>query len=211
MILWNLSTGQPQFETERLNGVGASVAFRPDAKEIVTGGNDDRIAIWDGHNGKLLRTFTGHQRPIMGAAYSPDGNRLVTFARDRSVRIWDPNRGRELMTVYESPPGTLTLGAQFTKDGKALALILSDGTVQIHESMPWNEHDYPTGDLQTGALPTGTLPTDDTTTSSTLTDGSTLTLRQRIELHNRRQMLGNQVTVDDLIHRPQTPTVNFRR
>jgi WD40 repeat protein len=173
------------YETTRTIGVGPSVAFSPDGSQIVTGGNDDRAIIWNADTGVPIHSMRGNNRPIMRSIFNGDGTRLVTLARDRTVRLWDTVKGRELMTVMQTPDGILPAGGAFTRDDKALVILLSNGQIEMFDSMPWEEAAYPEA------------------------ANAQMTLARRIELHNRRQLLGDHVTVEDLLHVPTLPTIDY--
>jgi WD40 repeat protein len=193
VAVFDVETGQLRYETPAIQGIGAGVTFDADGQWLITPSNDDRIYVWNAQTGQLDRTMIGHTRPVMGVALSPNKLRMASFARDRTVRLWDFPSGRELMTVVKTPDGKLPVGAGFTPDGLALIVIISDGTIQVHEAMPWREEDYP-GGPQDPTLPPNIAP---------------LTLAQRIELYNRRKLLGPHVTIDDLLHIPTYPTANY--
>ena len=64
-----------------------SVAFSPDGKRIVSGG-DDAVKLWDAGTGQELLTVKGHGDIVTSVAFSRDGNRIVTGG-DNTVRVWD--------------------------------------------------------------------------------------------------------------------------
>ena len=47
-----------------------------------------RIQLWS-VEGKLLRSFEGHQDMVVRVAFSPDGRRLLSADRISDVRLWD--------------------------------------------------------------------------------------------------------------------------
>ena len=58
--LWDVQSGK---ELRTFSGACHSVtavAFRPDGKQVLTGGDDRTARLWDAQSGKELRTFTGH-------------------------------------------------------------------------------------------------------------------------------------------------------
>src|SRR5262245_60108878 len=64
-------------------GMIKGLAFTPDGKYLVSGGDDKAIRVWDWQTGKIVRTIRGQVGPgeegkIFALALSPDGHRLVS-------------------------------------------------------------------------------------------------------------------------------------
>jgi WD40 repeat protein len=71
--VWDLATGKELF---RLVGHTASVggiAWTPDGKRIVSGGNDGHLIVWNAQTGKLLKRIMGTTSAMWSIALSPDG------------------------------------------------------------------------------------------------------------------------------------------
>jgi WD40 repeat protein/serine/threonine protein kinase len=66
-----------------------ALAFSPDGRILVTGGNEGSIQLWDWARGKELITFKGHATRIMSLAFSPDGSLLATGGADNTVKLWE--------------------------------------------------------------------------------------------------------------------------
>ena len=66
-----------------------TVAFSPDDKWIVSGGEDKTIRIWDSHTGKQIRVFEGHSAALSSVAVCPDGKKIVSGGRDLTLKIWN--------------------------------------------------------------------------------------------------------------------------
>ena len=52
--------------------------FSPDGRQIVTGGDDRLVNVWDVQTGTLVRFLAGHASGVRSAAFSPDGTLLAT-------------------------------------------------------------------------------------------------------------------------------------
>ncbi len=130
---WNLAGAQIQsFEGKFKNA--ASIAFSPDGKSVLTGGNEamfqakkDRLAIlWD-LSGKELQSLQGHQTDVNTAVFSPDGKFLLTASNDHTARLWDLN-GKVLQTFRTT--STVTSVA-YSPDGKYVLTGGKDNTTKI--------------------------------------------------------------------------------
>jgi WD40 repeat protein len=71
-----------------------ALAFSPDGKWFASGGQDNRIVLWETATGKKLYAFdaehgveTPHQGTITALTFTPQG-KLISSARDNSIRVW---------------------------------------------------------------------------------------------------------------------------
>jgi len=96
-----------------------SVAFSPDGKQIVSGGADKTLIIWDANTGKELQKLRGHTGPVKSVAFSPDGKQVVSGSDDRTLIIWDASSGRELQKLRGHTNSAYSVA--FSPDGKKIA------------------------------------------------------------------------------------------
>jgi WD40 repeat protein len=106
------------------------VAFSPDDKFLATGGDDQRVRLWDTTTGEEVPVTLRHTARVRALAWSPDGKRLAA-ASDRltgegAVKLWEMPAGRPLPGL----PGKAKVGRPFlalvrclafSPDGKRLA------------------------------------------------------------------------------------------
>jgi WD40 repeat protein/mono/diheme cytochrome c family protein len=76
-------------------GHALAVAFSPDGRRALSGGEDHTARLWDVATGREVRRLEGHTGEVLAVALSPDGQRALTAGSDRTVRLWDLSSGRE--------------------------------------------------------------------------------------------------------------------
>jgi WD40 repeat protein len=116
-------SGRERFEANDAHrGAVSAVCYTPDAREIVTAGNDGTIRQWDASSGRMLRVMND-AGAVHRLAISPDGTRLASTAlrapaNSPAFRIWDLTNG----ALKHEFPGKVNLPGKkalaFTTDGK---------------------------------------------------------------------------------------------
>eukprot|EP00741_Cyanophora_paradoxa_P003849 tig00000718_g3743.t1 len=66
-----------------------TVAFTEHSTQVLTGGLDNDIRIWDLRKGEVVMKLAGHTDTITSLRLSPDGTHVLSNAMDNSVRMWD--------------------------------------------------------------------------------------------------------------------------
>ncbi len=129
------------------------VAFSPDGKWIITGGEDRIARLWSfsGHVGgelQLKAYCKGHAERINDVDFLGDMNqswRIVTASEDKSVRVWDalqvnptnlaeaalPVIGRELLSLRRHSLGVTSLDV--ARDRQRIICASRDGTLVIDD------------------------------------------------------------------------------
>lgn len=91
--LWDVSTGR---EIRRFSGHpdrARAVAFEPDGKHLISGGDDRLVRRWDTESGVEIGKPGKHAQPICGIAISKTG--LIASASDsRAIKLWSEH-GKE--------------------------------------------------------------------------------------------------------------------
>jgi WD40 repeat protein len=121
------------FQTAARPGVGRivsgdsveAVAFSPNGKTLVTGGDDVRV--WDTATRRQVgETITGHEGAVQSVQFSPDGKTLLTAGEGPSAQLWDIETGKRFAQPYResttSPWRHASISVSFSPDGAKLAL-----------------------------------------------------------------------------------------
>ena len=104
-----------------------AVGFSPDGKQVVGGGSEGVVRIWDAQNGGEVRPLRGHTGWVTACAFSPDGKSVLSCAVDRSIKIFDLPRADSASSGHTSGINAIAV----SRDGKRIATAGIDRTVKI--------------------------------------------------------------------------------
>jgi WD40 repeat protein len=110
--LWDVETGALKSALRGIHGQTSGIAFTPDGRTLVSGGNncharegDGRqrveLFVWDVERGVQTGYFAGELALIWSLGVSPDGARVATGTRDGSVVIYDLAEARPTSSSRE--------------------------------------------------------------------------------------------------------------
>ena len=109
--------------------------YSADGKYLVSGSKDRTVKLWNQEQ-RLLRTFTGHDSPLMDVKISPD-QRYILSRTDSSYYFWNFNGSLEWRRPAIPPPGTATVTAYdepiFTSDGTSLLYAEPDDQLILYD------------------------------------------------------------------------------
>ena len=117
------------------------VAFFPDGRRLVTGGQDNMLRVWDATTGQEVRSWA-LTPPAVAAVVSPDAKWVATAAGGGAVTLWDTAKGEKLRDIDT----TAVLVFEILNAGEGLAS-------NIQMTLP-----APEGELVLQSSPTHYLP-----------------------------------------------------
>ena len=116
-----------------------SIAYSPDGKTIVTGGNyytieKGTVYLWDARTGKRKRVIFKGPGTVRTVVFSKDGKRIIaTGGWKNKVRVWHAETGKELTPTPADTPGS-SKWLLHSADGTTTAEVRQNGTVLITEA-----------------------------------------------------------------------------
>lgn len=85
------------------NNMGC-LAYSPDGQNIVTGGDDGKVKVWNTSSGFCFVTFNEHLGGITGVTFNQNGQVVMSASLDGTVRAFDLNRYRNFRTFTSPRP-----------------------------------------------------------------------------------------------------------
>jgi len=135
--IWNAKTGSLIKTLADGSVVGASVAFVPDGKRLITGGFRE-LKYWDMASGKLALTSKGLSGEVIAVAVSPNGKTVASASGENNkphgkvdLRLWDAQSGKLLGVLSGHLQAVLAVA--FSPDGQFLVSGSDDKTAMVWE------------------------------------------------------------------------------
>ena len=116
-------------------GAVSAIAFHPDGKTLVTGGNGGQVFLWDLATKKRLRSFGGKLDDALAVAATSSDTVPVTAwePTHKRIRVWDLVSGRNVWTLPAEVTLSRTPWVSFSPEGSHLAFATRGATVQVFD------------------------------------------------------------------------------
>lgn len=85
--------------TGHTKGVSSVRLFPRSGHLLLSASMDTKVKLWDVyHDGRVLRTYMGHNKAVRTAEFDPTGTKFLTASYDRQVKLWDTETGQAIRT-----------------------------------------------------------------------------------------------------------------
>ncbi|MEX2188835.1 MAG: WD40 repeat domain-containing protein [Pirellulales bacterium] len=112
--------------------VVTAVGITPDAKTLVTAGDDDIVRLFSLSDGQLQAELKGHTDWIRSLAIGPNGQTLYTAGDDHRIRRWNLATGQALADVDRLDHAIYAIA--LSADGTLLAAVGFDRELRVYET-----------------------------------------------------------------------------
>ena len=125
--VWDAGTGAELRSFRAHSGYVLSVDWSPDSRQVVSGGQDGLVKVWDlDARDKSPTVLRGHTGVIWSVSWDRISKRIASASQDGTLRIWDPSIPTEFVGIPGSAPAT------WDHEGKKLAVTSVDrGEIQV--------------------------------------------------------------------------------
>jgi WD40 repeat protein/serine/threonine protein kinase len=142
-VLWDLDTGEKLATLTGLRGVQAGCDFSPDGRQLLVGGRNGKIRIWDFERSSLSEFDAGHDEDVAGVKTLGVTNFLLAawWGPAARLKIWNFET-RQLVHEFEQSGRQISEG-NFSRRGD-FALGHDDGGVTLWKAESgWAQTSFP--------------------------------------------------------------------
>jgi WD40 repeat protein len=129
--VWDLKSGKCLRKLEGHRNTVRAIALTADARQALTGGDDQTVRLWNVASGSCLRVFEGHEHYVSCVAIDARGGGVLSGSWDQTLRVWDTVVGscRRVLTGHRG----IVMALSLSGDGHLAVSGSLDGTVRIWE------------------------------------------------------------------------------
>ena len=94
--------------------------------QIISGGADRLVKVWDAGSGKELHNLSGHQSIVSAVAFQPGSKIVASGGADGTIKLWNLETGKEIASFPGHGMGVSALA--FSGNGQRLLSSSMDST-----------------------------------------------------------------------------------
>ena len=125
--LFNAKTIRPKHTLKGHRGVARSLVFSPDGKILASGGDGDKINLWDLETLNIHQKITVYRNYTRSIAFSTDGKILASRGAEKII-CWEAATGKQISTWSGS---STFMAIHFSPDDRILVSGNSNGEVEL--------------------------------------------------------------------------------
>ena len=111
-----------------------ALEYTPDGTELISGGVDKTVILWEVTTGHMIRVFQGHLDQVNTVAYCPQFSLLVSGSNDKSVLLWEKETGKLNKKITDQQAAINYVG--FFRNGENFITASDDAnsTIRVYQS-----------------------------------------------------------------------------
>jgi TIR domain-containing protein/WD40 domain-containing protein len=128
---WNIADGAKLHPFEGHKGEVNTVAIAPNGTQVVSGGDDGSVRLWELSSGRELHKLagsSGHLGKVFDVAVSPNSRVALSGGADRTAKLWDLANARLIRTLEGHTESVETVA--IAPDGRTAVTGSRDRTVK---------------------------------------------------------------------------------
>lgn len=137
-----IAAPKPKSVIQAHTGGATALAMHSDGLQLLSGGTDGTVKVWDIKTGKVTLTISGaHPGGVKAVFYRPDSDEIISMEADKSIKVWENKKGTLLRKA--EPSKTAIAAMAMSGDGKKLAIGVGvakkSGIVKVIDVMTLKE------------------------------------------------------------------------
>ncbi|MBZ0294702.1 MAG: hypothetical protein K8L99_19220 [Anaerolineae bacterium] len=130
--LWSIPDATRQRVIDTGPGGTEILAYTPDGRYLINGGDTPEIAVWDPQTGNLAARLPGTGGDRVALAFSPDGTLMVTSVLNGTTTLWNLTTitsttvNRADLTISD-----LVFSVDWTSDSRLITVFSASGGVYV--------------------------------------------------------------------------------
>lgn len=114
-----------------------SLKLSPDGTQLLSGGADKTVRLWELESRQAITTFEGHTNHVLATAFNHDGTRVASTGADREIKLWDIKSREQIISLGNKK--SVYTGLDWSRKDDKLVVVTDSGA--ISEYTEFKVHD----------------------------------------------------------------------